>query len=71
MFGSGRKVEYAHESGKHCKCSQGREVPKARWGKMGGISTGEVQQGKKGMELCFTLLNRWPATLTAFVSSTC
>lgn len=26
---------------------------------------------KKGMELRFTLLNRWPATLMAFVSSTC
>lgn len=47
MFGSRRKAEYAHEIGKHCKCSSGREVPSARWGKIGSIGTGEVQQGNR------------------------
>lgn len=45
VFGSRRnwKVDYAHETEKHCKYSQGREAPSARWGTMGGISMGEVQ----------------------------
>lgn len=49
VFGSGRnwKVDYAHEIGKHCEYSEGREVLSARWGKLGGISMGQVRENRE------------------------
>lgn len=45
---------------------------RAHAGERWAASARERYKGReKGMELRFPFSNRWPATLTAFVSSTC